>query len=104
MNLEPSQLKQKPRKVGKTEEGKDIFEVETKGGLSLIVAPKDGGFETIGTGPHRAVARHIAKKRCPGIQWSDLHKSDAVDLPTIEALLPKYEALTLAYRKEHGDE
>ncbi len=103
MNLEPNQLKQKPKKVGKTDTGKDVFEVETKGGLSLIVSPKDGSFETLGTGPHRAVARHIAAKRMPGIQWSDLHKSESLDLPTIQALLPKYEAVTAAYRKAHGD-
>lgn len=103
MNIDARQLAAKPKKVGK-KDGKDVMEVSTKGGLHLIVSAKDGGFETLGTGPHRAVARHIAKKRAPEIIWTELSKADHVELEHFEQHLPKYEALTSAIRRRQGDE
>lgn len=91
------------KKVG-TLDGNSVIELATKGGLHLIVMAKLGKVETIGTGPHRAVARHIALKRHPGIKWSDLNKSDYVDVVHFSPVLPKYEALTLAFRKAEGSE
>lgn len=102
MQIDSKQLVGKPKKVGKTE-GRDVLEIATKGGLHLIVAAKDGHFETLGTGPHRAVARYIAKKR-RDIQWSDLNKADHVPYEFLAPLLPKYEAITDKLRQMHGDE
>lgn len=103
MQIDAKQLAGKPKKVGKRD-GKDVLEIATKGGLHMIVAPKDGSFETLGTGPHRAVARFIAKKKSPEIQWTSLEKADHIEPEFFQHLLPKYEAMTDAIRRRHGDE
>jgi hypothetical protein len=80
-----------------------VIEVGMKGGLHLIFAARNGSFETLGAGPHRAVARHIAKKKSDGkIVWSDLAKSDHVEEVHFQHLLPKYEELTDALRARSG--
>lgn len=99
-NISSDQIAYK-KKVGTL--GKDaVIELATKGGLHLIVTVHNGKVETLGTGPHRAVARHIAKKRESSIQWSDLSKSDYVDEVHFASCLPKYEAITDAFRKAEG--
>lgn len=103
MDISAKQLAGKPKKIG-TRGGKNIMELTTKGGLTMIVGPKDGGFETLGAGPHKAVARFIAKKKAPDIQWSELAKADYVEPEYFEHLLPQYQALTQALRKQNGDE
>lgn len=71
-----------------------VWELATTGGLHLIVAMRGGRIETLGTGPHRAVARHIAMKREPDLVLTELSKSDHVDVEHFQVLLPEYEALT----------
>lgn len=92
MDISEKQLASKKR-VGKLGSS-PVFELVTKGGLHLIVGTKGGKFETLGAGPHRAVARHIAKKREPEIDWNDLQKSDYVDPAHFQFVLPDYEVLT----------
>lgn len=79
------------------------MEVVTKGGYHLIVAPKGNSFETLGVGPHRAVARSIAAKHHKSIKWTELSKGDWIDPQEYEHLLPKYEEITLKFRKLQGD-
>ncbi len=87
-----------------TRDGGNVMEVITKGGLHMIVAPKGTSFETLGTGPHRAVARHIAMGRYKTIKWTELSKGDWIAPEDYQHLLPKYEAMTTHFRKLHGDE
>ena len=90
------------RKVGKFN-GAPVIEVGLKGGLHLIFAAKGGKFETLGAGPHRAVARFIAKKKTEDkIDWTDLAKGDWIDPAHFQALVPKYEAYTDALRERQG--
>lgn len=103
MNIDARQLKSKPKKIGKKGD-QDVLEVVTKGGLHVVVAQKDKGFETLGTGPHRAVARCIAKKVAPSVVFTDLNKSDHIEEIHFKSVLPKYEALTTGLRRAHGDE
>ena len=82
------------KKVGNLN-GKPVVEIGLRGGLWLIFANVDGKFETVGAGPHRAVARHIAKKRTDNeITFTDLNKSDYVDPDHFSWCLPHYEAET----------
>ncbi len=83
--------------VGKVD-GSDVMEMATRGGLHLIILNKGGSFETLGVGPHRAVARFIADQNKPGIKWIQLAKSDHVSRESILPLLPKYTSLTNAFR------
>lgn len=93
------------KKVGKLR-GAPVIEVGLKGGLHLIFAARNGRFETLGAGPHRAVARFIAKKREEDIEFTDLAKSDWVDPDHIQWLVPQYEAETerrrAAYDRHQG--
>lgn len=102
MNLTEEHIAQK-KKVGKIGEA-PIFEVVTTGGLNLIISTKGGRFETLGAGPHRAVARHIAMKREPSISWTDLQKADHVTDDVIGPLLKEYVAETMRWRRAGGFE
>lgn len=81
------------KRIG-TLEGKPVVELMTTGGLYMVVTNKNGGVETLGTGPHRAVARFLAKKREPKLFITELSKSDWLDETAILSVAPKYEALT----------
>lgn len=81
------------KRIGKLKES-PVFEIVTTGGLWLNILGKGAGFEIMSTGPHRAVARYIAEQRFPGIEFTELSKSDHVDLQDFLFLVPKYEELT----------
>jgi hypothetical protein len=75
-----------------------VIEVATTGGLILVVVPTADGVDTLGAGPHRAVARHIAKKRKPDLRITELTKADWMDSSCFEHLLPQWEAETARIR------
>lgn len=98
MNLKPEHVESK-KKIGMLR-GKPVIHLKTTGGFHLIVSMNDsGGFETLGTGPHAAISRHIAEKREPEISWTELSKSDYVPVEHFQHLLPEYEAVTDQIRK-----
>lgn len=82
------------KKVVGTLEGKDVYEVALIGGLHVVGTLKAGKLEPLGTGPHRAVARHIAKKRAPEIEYNEIAKSEQWPEESFRDLLPAYEKLT----------
>jgi hypothetical protein len=101
VNINPGEVEYK-KKVGKVGEN-PLIEVGLKGGLHLIFMAKGGKFETMGAGPHRAVARFIAGKKCEGkAEWTDLNKADHIEPAFFEHLLPKYEGVTDAFRARQG--
>lgn len=90
------------KKVGKLD-GHPVIEVGLKGGLHLLFHAKNGKIETLGAGPHRAVARHIAKKKTEDkIEFTDLSKADHIEPEHFADVLPYYEALTDAMRERQG--
>jgi hypothetical protein len=99
-SITPDQIQYKKRvgKVGNL----PVIELATTGGLHLIVVARGGKGEVLGTGPHRAVARFIAKKREAKIEWSDLEKSDPVPYECFSDQLPKYETITDEFRTRQG--
>jgi hypothetical protein len=70
--------------------GAPVIEVLTKGGLWLVVGKKNNRPETLGTGPHRAVARYIAQKLNPDMVVTELSKSDHVDEASILSVFDVY--------------
>lgn len=92
MDLKPQDIQSK-KKIG-TLDGNPVIEVVTTGGFHMVVVAKSGGVRTLGTGPHKVVARYIAEKRNPSIKLTELAKSDWVPAETFQHLLPRYEALT----------
>lgn len=89
------------KKVGKLD-GSPVLEVGLKGGLHLIFSTKGGKLQALGAGPHRAVARHIAKKKEDKIDWTDLSKSDHIEPEHFADILPDWEAYTDALRERQG--
>jgi hypothetical protein len=74
--------------------GKPVFEIATSGGFHLLVGLKNGEQHTFGTGSHRAIARHIARKREPELEITELSKADYVPVEAYAHLLQSYEDLT----------
>ena len=101
MVIEPEQVRGKPRKIGKIGDA-PVWQLESKGGLSMVVVDRGGKLETIGSGPEPAVARHIAEGLEKDIQWTEIRKSEYVPLECYQHLLPKYEALTRSLRQRQG--
>lgn len=77
-----------------TIDGDDVFEIRTKGGLHLVTAARSNKAEILGAGPHRAVARFIAKKKSANLILTELAKSSELQEEYIKHVLPEYEALT----------
>lgn len=98
--ITPDQISYR-KKIG-TLDGAPVIEVGLIGGFHMVVSPKGGKVKTLGTGPHRCVARHIAKKRNPEIEFTDLAKADFVELAHFAEVLPKYEAMTDDFNKLEG--
>jgi hypothetical protein len=61
----------KKQEVIGTLNGRDVILVETHGGLAMVAAHKGGRLVTIGCGPLASVAKFLAEKREPDIQWSE---------------------------------
>jgi len=100
LSLEPNQIKTK-KTVGKVNTN-PVFEVVTKGGLWVNILGKGAGFEVIGTGPHRGVARYIAEQKQPNIQWNEFAKGDYIDPIDFAFVLPKYVEFTDQLRERQG--
>lgn len=64
--------------VGKSNDGSDVYWVESKGGLhKMLKKRKKGDFQVMGQGNHRAVARVLANGFEKNIMWHEsLFKSE----------------------------
>jgi len=102
MQLDANQIQGKPRRIGTRDGDKPVLALVTKGGFNMIVSPRGGQFETLGTGPHACVARHIAEKHDKSIVWNELAKSEWLDPTHYEWLVPRYEAITDKFRSLQG--
>jgi hypothetical protein len=91
MQIDPKEIKGKPTKIGILK-GKPVYELRLKGGLFVAVCSN----KVIGTGSHRGISRHIAKRHEPEIEWTELSKSSHVPIEHFALSLDKYEALTEA--------
>jgi hypothetical protein len=96
MQIQPQEIDY-TEKIGTTEDGYPITEIGLKGGLHIVCSRRGPKIDYLGVGPHRAVARYLAKKRQPGIRLTALAKSEWVDPSTFAHLVPQYEAITNAF-------
>lgn len=94
MDITATQIQSK-KKVGRLKKTNEpVVEVITKGGLHLIVTKKEGKQHICATAPHRAVGRWIAEKKEPDIEWTELSKSDHLDVRAMSAVLPRWIEIT----------
>lgn len=81
MKLTPQDIKSTD-KIGDTHNGGEVFHIQTKGGLNLIVKKSKGGeYSVLGSGPHRSYALHQAEAVEKNITWiNNLFKSEDMQL------------------------
>lgn len=101
ISVTQDQLADKPKKVAKLGET-PVFQAVTKGGFYIVGMMKNGSFLTIGTGSHKALARHVAEQVEPKLQWTELSKADYVDPRHFRHLVPKYVELARRMRALRG--
>jgi hypothetical protein len=86
------------KKVG-VSKGRDVYCINTIGGLYVMAAINSGGKpEILGIGNHPGLAKHSARKIDPSIVFNDLAKSEEIDLQYFGSLLDQYVALTNTVR------
>lgn len=96
MQIQPQEIDYKER-IGELDDGSPVMELGLKGGLHIVCSMRGPRIDYLGVGPHRAVARYLAKKRSPTMRITQLAKSDWVDPATFQHMVPKYEAITNAF-------
>lgn len=94
LDLRPEEIQTKEQ-VG-WYRGAPVFLVETSGGYSMVFTVRNGQAEMLSVGPHQGIAKGIARKNTPGIQFTDLTKSDSTD--ENGRIFKKYEELTASLR------
>jgi hypothetical protein len=99
--ITPNQLKGKPKRVGELD-GDPVMEVETKGGLFLLMTKKNGESKTLGTGSHPATAAHIAERDFPKLKLTELSKSEKLDPYTLRKEAEKFTPLTRRFQYFDG--
>lgn len=92
MQIQPQEIDYKEQ-IG-TLDGHPVMEVGLKGGLHIVCSVRGPKIDYLGVGPHRAVARFLAKKRKPMLNITALSKADWVDPASFQHLVPRYEAMT----------
>ena len=102
MNITKEHLANKPKQIG-TLDGAPVHEISTTGGLWMVATTKHGKVNLIACGPHRAISRHLAMKKEPGIKFTELAKADYVDVRDFPDLINKYEIMTDRLRAMQGD-
>lgn len=103
MNIKPNEIADKKR-IGNIGT-KPVFKVSTVGGLHLVVSAGGGrDVEVLGAGSHPGIARHLARKKAPDIEFTDLAKSEDVDPRFFEDKIAEFEALTDELRRANGDD
>lgn len=95
INIEHTELVRPAKRIGTTDDGEDVYEAVLKGGLVVIEAVKKDKSRRLGAGPHRGLARYIARKReGDRLQLTELSKSEALGPEYWIHLVPEYEAVT----------
>lgn len=98
MKISLEQLKLKPKRIGHVK-GVPVFECMTKGGFNLVIL--GGGMgKVLGAGPHRGMARMLAKQRETDFIMDELSKSEEFDPKVFEHLLPTWSEVVDRLNKE----
>jgi hypothetical protein len=102
MNIPADQISYK-KQIGKIGSSA-VWELGLRGGLHVVLKSTNGKAETLGAGPHRAVARFLAQQREPTLVITELSKADEVGYEHFRHLLPRAIQDTEALRAARGFE
>lgn len=97
MDIRPQEIEYK-KNIG-TVDGHPVIELGLKGGYHIVCALRGPHVDYLGVGPHRAVARYMAKKRNSHVQITEMSKSEDLDPSLFQSILPKWERVLEAFRK-----
>ncbi len=102
MNVPAAQVKSK-RRCGRSG-ARAVWHAQTVGGFHIIAAVGDGSgaMEILGAGSHPAVARFLARRAAPDIEFDDLAKAEGDDIRDFQDMLPQAEAETRYCRQLQG--
>ena len=92
MNILPQEVAN--RKIVGSLDGKDVYQIGLKGGLFILAKTNGAQLEIIGSGAHRLVAHHVAKKLYPRLIITELMKSEGVQEAHYISQVPFYVDLT----------
>jgi len=98
VEIPPNEIAQR-KVVGKVRDD-DVIYVKTIGGLHLMFLKKAKKPELLAAAPHVAVARYLANENNHDIQWTELSKSQHLDVKDFEHVLPEYRTLTNTLKSE----
>lgn len=89
LNIDQSEIETK-KVVGKLGHN-DVYHIKLKGGLHLVLAKSNGGIKVLGSAPHSALARFMAKKDHKDVEWNELqkHEDDPIAFAANQDLLYK---------------
>lgn len=91
MQIRPQEIDYK-KQIG-TLDGNPVIELGLKGGYHIVCSVNGPKIDYLGVGPHRAVARHMAGRRRPGLKITELSKSEDAPVAAFQHLLPHYEEM-----------
>ena len=105
ISIEPKDLESAPTKIGMLA-NRPVFQAKTKGGYHMVFTHKTGSTapELLGAANHRAIARHIAAKKNEDLVFTELSKSEHINIEHYSHLIPDAIELTDRLRKLNGDE
>lgn len=92
MNILPQEVAN--RRIIGSLDGQDVYQIGLKGGLFILAKASKGQLEVIGSGPHRLVAQHVARKLHPRLIITELLKSEGVQEAHFIRQVPYYVELT----------
>ena len=87
------------KRIGKIG-NRPVYGIGNIGGLHMVACRDDsGGLTLLGAGTHKGVAKYLAKKFAPEIEFDIIEKSqDDFQLSDFQRFLPFWETLTERYR------
>src|SRR5678815_6174089 len=91
MQIRPQEIDYK-KEIG-TLNGNRVMEIGLKGGYHIVCAVNGTKIDYLGVGPHRAVARYMAKKRNDSLKITELSKSEDAPVESFQHVLPKFERM-----------
>jgi hypothetical protein len=94
INITKDQLNGMPVRIGRRKNGDPIYSVMTKGGYQIVMTKNSKGAQILGASPHIAVSKHIAKKNCSDIEYSEFSKSENFDAVAMKPVVDLWISVT----------
>ena len=102
MQIDAKQIKKGSKKRIGHLNGDNVYELQTVGGLAMVILAKAGAPKVLGLAPHKAIARHIAKEKEEELVIDELSKSEDLSLEMFKHLVPTWSNITERVEEKLG--